>query len=77
MGQITIEDDEIAIIWSVEDVMQECNWLTRQEALDVLHDLKHNHEADIGINWEVIHYKAQCMYPARRRENLRRRAATR
>lgn len=63
MEQITVEDDEIAIIWSVEDVMQECNWLSKNEALDVLHDLKHNHDANIGINWEVIYYKAQCMYP--------------
>jgi len=63
MEQITVEDDEIAIIWSVEDVMQECNWLSKDEALDVLHDLKHNHDANIGINWEVVYHKAQCMYP--------------
>lgn len=63
MEQITVEDDEIAIIWSVEDVMQECKWLSKDQALDVLHDLKHNHDANIGINWEVIYYKAQCMCP--------------
>lgn len=63
MEQVTVEDDEIAIIWSVEDVMKECNWLSKHEALDVLHDLKHNHDATIGINWEVIYYKAQCLYP--------------
>ena len=59
----TKENDEIAIIWSVEDVMQECNWLSKQEALDVLRNLKHNHDATIGINYEVIYYTAEYMYP--------------
>lgn len=63
MEQITIEDDEIAIIWSVEDVMQECYWLTKEQALDVLHTLKRKHDASIGINWEVIYYKARSMFP--------------
>ena len=56
-------DDEIAIIWSVEDVMQECDWLTREQALDVLHHIYHKHDATIGINWEVIYYNAEWMYP--------------
>ena len=64
MGQITyIKNDEIAIIWSVEDVMQECEWLSKDQALDVLHDLNQNHDATIGINWEVINYKAQRIHP--------------
>lgn len=57
------KDDEISIVWSVEDVMQECDWLTREQALDVLYHLEHKHDACIGINWEVIHYNAQWMYP--------------
>jgi len=58
-----IENDEIAIVWSVDDVLQECDWLNRDQALKVLHDLKHNHDATIGINWDVIRYTADCMYP--------------
>ena len=57
------QDDEIAIVWSVEDVMQECDWLTREQALEVLNHLDHKHDATIGINWEVIYYNAQWMYP--------------
>ena len=63
MQKIEISLDEIAIIWSVEDVMQQCNWLTKEEALDVLHDLEHNHDANIGINWDVIEYRAYMRYP--------------
>jgi len=63
-----IENDEIAIVWSVDDVLQECDWLNREQALEVLHDLKHNHDATIGINWEVIRYTADCMYPDKEAE---------
>ena len=63
MGTIELQDDEIAIIWSVEDVMQECDWLTKDQALKVLHSIDHNHDATIGINWEVIYDNAEWMYP--------------
>jgi hypothetical protein len=63
MRTIELQDDEIAIIWSVEDVMMECDWLTEDQALEVLHDIDHNHDATIGINWEVINYNAQWRYP--------------
>ena len=63
MRTIELQDDEIAIIWSVEDVMQECDWLTEDQALDVLHHIDHKNDATIGINWEVIYYNAEWMYP--------------
>ena len=55
--------DTIEIIWDVEDVMQECPWLTRDQALEVLYDLKVNHDATIGINWDVIRDTASVFYP--------------
>ena len=69
MEKLELKDDEIAIVWSVEDVMQECNWLTREQALEVLHNLKHNHDSCIGINWEVIYYTAEWMYPQKKETN--------
>jgi len=69
MEKLELKDDEIAIVWSVEDVMQECDWLTREQALEVLHNLKHNHDACIGINWEVIYYNAEWMYPQKKETN--------
>ena len=65
MNKRTIELDEgqIAIIWSLEDVLMECDWLTEEQGLDVLHSLDDNHDATIGINWEVIRDSAHWKYP--------------
>lgn len=62
-NQIKLQDDQIAIVWSVEDVMQECDWLTREQALEVLYALEHKHDATIGINWDTIYYTGVWMYP--------------
>ena len=43
-----LQDNEIAIIWSAEDVKQECEWLTDEQALDVLQAIEHRHDACIG-----------------------------
>ena len=69
METLELKDDEIAIVWSVEDVMVECDWLTEEQAMEVLHSLKHNHDATIGINWEVIYYNAEWMYPQKKEAN--------
>ena len=58
-----IENDEIAIVWSVDDVLQECDWLNREQALDVLRSIKRNHDATVGINWDVIWNTGADMYP--------------
>ena len=65
MKKRTIELDEgqIAIIWSLEDVLMVCDWLTEEQGIDVLHDLEHSHDATIGINWEVIRDSAETKYP--------------
>ena len=66
---IELQDDEIAIVWSAEDVKQECEWLTDDESCDVLNALEHRHDACIGINWEVIYYTAEQMYPKKETDN--------
>ena len=65
MTKETLENDNeiIAIYWSVDDVLQECNWLTREQAINVLHKLERKHDACLGINWTVINTVAQIMYP--------------
>ena len=42
---IELDEGQIAIIWSLEDVMMECDWLTEEQAMDVLHGLQYNHDA--------------------------------
>jgi hypothetical protein len=64
-----LQDNEIAIVWSAEDVKQECEWLTDEQALDVLYAIEHRHDACIGINWEVIYYTAEQMYPKKETDN--------
>lgn len=58
-----LQDNEIAVVWSAEDVKEECKWLTDEQALDVLHAVEHRHDANIGINWDVIRWTADWMYP--------------
>ena len=60
---ITLEDDEIAIIWSAADVLDVRPDLTHDQALDVLHRVEHKHDATIGINWDVLSCHASMLYP--------------
>lgn len=50
----------INIIWSVEDVIERAKQeninLTETQALEILEDAKDNHDATIGINWDVLDY---------------------
>jgi hypothetical protein len=57
------DEDTIALHWSTEDVMQQCNWLTKDQARDVLHICLHKHDACIGLNWDVIECIAEDNYP--------------
>ena len=57
------DEDTIALHWSTEDVMQQCNWLTKDQARDVLHTCLHEHDACIGLNWDVIECIAEDNYP--------------
>lgn len=46
--------DNITITWDIEDVLQQDNTLTIEQAREVLQMLKQQHDACIGINWDVI-----------------------
>lgn len=60
---ITLEDDEVAIIWSADDVLTFRKDLTPEQALEVLERAKHKHDAEIGINWDVLGFHAGWMFP--------------
>ena len=47
-------DTEVAIIWSVEDVVSVCPNLTPEQAIQVLRLVKKHHNACDGVNWDVI-----------------------
>jgi len=49
---------EIQITWHIEDVIYRGKErginLTEEEAADILHYMDRKHDANIGINWDVI-----------------------
>ena len=65
-GKSILRDD-----WCVEDVLQECTWLTEEEEEEeeeeeaevVLEAVADNFDANNGINWQVIHCTAEELYP--------------
>ena len=70
MKTIEIADDEIAIIWSVEDVLSIREDLTPEQALEVLEQADYKHDASIGINWDVLGYHADWMFPEERKNDV-------
>lgn len=48
----------VAFLWGVDDVREVANGkeLTDDECMEVLDTVMSNHDASIGINWDVIRY---------------------
>ena len=49
--------------WCIEDVQSRGGWLTDKQAVKVLEVMADRHDANIGINWEVIDIYIDQMYP--------------
>jgi hypothetical protein len=45
---------QISITWNIDDVLSVRPRLTKLQASLFLAHIKKNHDANIGINWEVI-----------------------
>lgn len=45
---------EIKLSWHADDVLSRDSTLTAEQVGQVLDNLKNNHDATIGVNWEVI-----------------------
>lgn len=56
-------ENEISICWHVDDVLSIRPDLSDAQARDVLHNAKHNHDASIGICWDVLSTIAGLLYP--------------
>lgn len=54
---------EIAIYWHIKDIQNVRSDLSTEQACIVLQHLKKNHDASIGINWDVIDYAADILFP--------------
>ena len=53
---------EIAIVWSVEDVLEIRPDLSREQAAEVLEQVSQDHDAGIGINWQTLEYVADELF---------------
>ncbi len=53
----------IANLWHIDDVRQERPDLTKEQAWSVLQACEDRHDANIGINWEVIQTHADHLFP--------------
>jgi hypothetical protein len=56
--------DFITILWQVDDVQAQRPDLTTAQCRQVLKALERNHDATIGINWDVIDCVANDCFPA-------------
>ena len=55
--------DEISITWTIDDVLYIRPNLTIDQAREVLQEIKLNHDASIGINWTVIEFWCDELFP--------------
>jgi len=55
---------EIAIVWTIDDVLEQRPELNEQQASDVLYFMQSCHDATIGINWDYIDAVAETLFPA-------------
>ncbi len=54
---------QIAIIWSIEDILGLRSDLTEEQAFNVLKEIERRHDCTIGVNWYVIEEVANDLYP--------------
>lgn len=62
----------ISFHWYVNDVLDQCNLLTEDEAMQVLRVCHDSHDANVGMNWEVIECAIEYLYPKKYEEFLNR-----
>lgn len=51
--------DWLASFWSIEDVKEIAPDLSDDECRDVLERVESNHDAEVGINWDVLRFHAE------------------
>jgi hypothetical protein len=54
---------QISIKWHIDDVLSVRPGLTQLQASQVLKHLKRKHDANIGINWDVIEIVSDFLFP--------------
>lgn len=57
-GKTFDPERQISIVWGIEDVQSVRPDLTDDQAFAVLKEVEHRHDANIGINWDVLAFNA-------------------
>jgi hypothetical protein len=52
----------ISVTWHIADVLDVRPDLDSEQAFEVLRSVKKNHDANVGINWEVLSATAEVLY---------------
>ena len=53
---------QIALLWSIEDVQEVRPDLTDQQAWEVLQQVKHCHDCNYGVTWLTLEWVAQDLF---------------
>ncbi|MFN0012166.1 MAG: hypothetical protein ACKVS8_11050 [Phycisphaerales bacterium] len=56
---------QVAVVWSIEDVQEECPELTDEQAWRVLKKCERYHNPSIGFSWDLIRLVANELFPER------------
>lgn len=64
VAEVQEDPDEILISWCVDDVKSIAPDLTNEQCREVLCRAKQDHDATIGINWEVLEVIADAVRDA-------------
>ena len=58
------ERRKIAAIWSIEDVQFIRPDLSQNRAWEVLQEVEHRHNAELGITWQILELVADDLFSA-------------
>jgi hypothetical protein len=54
-----VSPDWLTSFWSIEDVKEVADHLSDDECRAVLDRVESNHDAEVGINWDVLRFHAE------------------
>jgi len=71
LHELLAQRREIALIWSVEDVLEVRPDLSEESAWAVLQRCERCHDANVGLSWETIQCVADELFPSSTRTKRR------
>jgi hypothetical protein len=63
LRNLLFESGYVASLWHADDVMAVRPDLNFKQSMRVLEDVIRSHDASFGINWDIIKYQAEELFP--------------